>query len=501
MSKSLKLSQYGGIKELANDNEVRKDLIQVWNSLFYKKFSKVTNKNGNKVITRKDIEFLPNKKRALFVIDMQKDFVDAPYDRNDNDKNKYNCTESTAIPNTKLGNFPVAQGSSLFQDNNETSQTPMLEYISTALDDNDCVTVFSRDYHPAGHMSFGDHFGHIPYCREINSILPNNYKNEDPATIQITDSISVKEGTGNFPPHCIQECAGTLFCTKLETLLKSKTNGQNNHIVFKGVHKGCDSFTAVDKKDKVDSFASNQNINDLQVCCSGTGAYYGQKDGTNLSFEDAIDFLGKVTPSKNNKVHYNNLLTDVDTIEVCGLAGDYCVRDTATSLANMFPDKQIYILNDYTRYAVLPLFSVDKLPIHDYNQNLQTGQAGIQHESLNRFLSKDIKDIYNYLINYNVNNNEYRLLSSDDLKSLTIDKLKLAMGVPGPNGNLPTYQHFITPQKAIINDYANYNNLFVKMNAGESTKGGRRTRKRSRRRRSHRKKARKTRRSRRRRKH
>jgi len=460
--KNLYKLQKGGIKELKGDD--RKNLLYVWDSLFYKKFK---NSNPDKIIHTDSIDppsVDGDKKRALFVIDMQNDFVDSEYDRNGIDKNYFNCSGSTAIPGTILGNFPVTQGSNLIVEN-----SPMLNYINNALRDKTCVTVFSRDYHPAGHMSFGDHFGHIPYCREAFSFPrsvgeDNDTRSVEPQQIPNDDNTELLEGSGNFPPHCIQCCEGTKFCPAIEKLLLKSEGSENNHIVFKGIHKGCDSFTAVDKIDQVDSYASNTKIIDNKACCSGTGAYYANKDGNQLSFKESITFLEKLKPDKKHKVNYEELLKDVTTIEVCGLAGDYCVRDTATSLAYMFPKKNVIVLNDFTRYAVLPLFSVDKLSIHNYSGKIDIN--GLQNPSLDLFLKTDDnkKDIYNYLIKFD---GEYRLMDKDEVEKLSASDLKSAMGVPegitGLEPNLPTYQHFITPHEDIIADYNNYTNLKVKM--------------------------------------
>lgn len=462
--KNLYKLQKGGIKELVGEN--RNNLLYVWDSLFYKKFN--DGGNPDKIIITDTIEipFVKDKeKRALFVIDMQNDFVDFPYERNDIDKEYFNCFGSTAVAGTKLGNFPVAQGSNLIDE-----KSPMLNYINRALEDNTCVTVFSRDYHPAGHMSFSDIFAHIPYCREAFSFPrsvgeDNVTRSVEPQQIDgilTKDNVKPLEGSGNFPPHCIQCCAGTKFCPAIEKLLSKSKDSENNHIVFKGIHKGCDSFTAVDKTDDVDSYASNTEITDKKACCSGTGAYYAYKDGNKLSFKESITFLEKLKPDDNYKVNYKELLKDVTTIEVCGLAGDYCVRDTATSLAKMFPDKKVIVLNDFTRYAVLPLHSVDKLPIHNYSNNIDIN--GLQNPNLELFLKIDNKkDIYNYLIHFDVDTKQYRLIKSEEVSTLSTKDLKDAMGVPELKSNTPTYQHFITPHKDIIADYNKYKNLQVKM--------------------------------------
>lgn len=51
--------------------------------------------------------------------------------------------------------------------------------------------------------------------------------------------------------------------------------------------------------------------------------------------------------NKNNKIY--SLLSESKSIDICGIAGDYCVKETTRNILKMFSREKVGILCDYTR--------------------------------------------------------------------------------------------------------------------------------------------------------
>ena len=119
----------------------RGNLSIIWNNIFFKKAQ-----NSN-LIDKFDPPTVG--KRILFVIDMQNDFLDMKYMRGVDDG--YNPVfgedEAKGGGLEAIGNFPVAGGYTMIDDMNKK--------IKEALSDSNYdLIIFSRDYHPRGHISF-----------------------------------------------------------------------------------------------------------------------------------------------------------------------------------------------------------------------------------------------------------------------------------------------------------------------------------------------------------
>jgi nicotinamidase-related amidase len=426
------------------------DLAIIYNSLLYKKALQYNNvkKDENKVKFIEDVKVLKPAKKALFVIDMQKDFLDKFYERKNGDNhpifgmNDAHPLNAKANQNKTIGNFNVAGGRNMVGDDSD-SKTDFIKFIKNSIDSNDYKHIFfSRDYHPVGHNSFLNYFNGSPdLC------------------------IGCVDG-GNFPAHCVQGFQGTLFDENLEKILLDDNNNNNNEdktknkiqIVFKGMHKNADSFTAVNFGTMpIDHIASN-SLGNCKGCGNACSGSYFRKAGnfiSDITFNDKVNDIGKDFELCN----YANMLSDVNVIEVCGLAGDYCVRDTIVALSNMFKDKKIVLLSDFTRYACLPFSTILTLPTHkNFAQGVQVSNSEINQDKekiykklmeINRH-----KDITYYLLNMD-DKGVFRLYTPEEIKNITQDVLF--------NPNNPTNAHFITPHSYILNDYTK-NNIYIHIN-------------------------------------
>jgi len=329
----------GGAKWITGAN--RTDLIHLWNSLFYERAKKNTKLNiEDKMVNERNL--YGRKTKALFVIDMQNDFVDRVYDRG---------IDVHPIHKTSrdIGNFAVSGGATMLNPNGS-----FITFLNKAIDEYDLI-VFSRDYHPVGHNSFNkSDFFEKNLCGGEEP-LPDNHREN-----------------GNFPAHCVQGSIGSLFVREVSNFIKKNSpNDKINDkikIVFKGIHKDVDSFTAV-PNDVIDHVASNKNKGcncNNAICSTITGGYTYKFDY--ITKIKTIYYNEVSEPPdygyKFEKAPYDEWLKDINEIDVCGLAGDYCVRDTIMSLAKKYPAKIVRLLAEHTRYAVLPYKTILTLPQH-----------------------------------------------------------------------------------------------------------------------------------------
>ena len=66
-------------------------------------------------------------------------------------------------------------------------------------------------------------------------------------------------------------------------------------------------------------------------------------------------------------------------IHVCGLAGDFCVRDTALSLKDNYKESKVCVLHDFTRNAFVPLSVPLTGTAYDKNTRYGSGKLEVSH--------------------------------------------------------------------------------------------------------------------------
>jgi nicotinamidase-related amidase len=334
----------GGANWITGAN--RTDLIHLWNSLFYERAKKNKKlKIEDKMVNERNL--YGRKIKALFVIDMQNDFVDRVYDREE--KKDVHPIHKTS---REIGNFAVSGGATMLNPNGS-----FITFLNKAIKEYKYI-IFSRDYHPVGHNSFN----------KSDFFEKNLCGGEEPLPDNDTEN-------GNFPAHCVQGSIGSLFVPEVANFIeKNSPNNKINDkikIVFKGIHKHVDSFTAV-PNDVIDHFASNKNKGcncggHKNPCSTITGGYILKFDYISTK-EEIINYnrvsMPPVYDFHFEKAPYDEWLKDINEIDVCGLAGDYCVRDTIMSLAKKYPKKIVRLLAEHTRYSVLPYRTILTLPQH-----------------------------------------------------------------------------------------------------------------------------------------
>jgi nicotinamidase-related amidase len=414
-----KTRQSGGFVE---GQSYKNEKHKVWTEYFLKK--------ADANFSRQNIlkQTPPGDTRYLYVIDMQNDFIDRNY--NDNGKDTF-------------GKFAVGDGVQVIK--------PIIDLVTAALkDERYKQIIFSRDFHPANHCSFG---GPPP------------------------------DG-GNFPAHCVAGTPGTLIVKELTDL--TIWENPKTTVVFKGMVQNVDSFSAVpyDSKQRSSGPGCKGCGADGAGCANaGTGAY--TLNGTTT---DALNYntaLGEAS-TKNSLTGFapfTPTFPEGSIIEVCGLAGDYCVRDTAIALRTKYPGCTVVVLNDLVRYPFLPI----AIPVAQHrNRNAASSTSVDNHiVNLGRFLeSEENKGLNYYLFNKNGLMKKSGLLGRNLLPSLAALQAELPKFNP-PAGKFATdalYFHFISDPRALIEDYtdANVKMVIPTVQGGFEKlamfKGGRRTR-------------------------
>lgn len=161
-----------------------------------------------------------------------------------------------------------------------------------------------------------------------------------------------------------------------------------------------------------------------------------------------------MTPNLTEKYNIEDVVSEFPSqtynIYITGLAGCHCVSETATNIADYFnsignSNYQIYIIEDLTRYAFVPL-SVS-VPGTFSNVNL-----------LKRFYEK-YTDLSLYIFEMIANGENmppnFKLLTKEEVDTQKDDIVKCANGNQDKFFN---YFHYLVPLKETIDTYKKYNN-------------------------------------------
>ena len=397
------------------------------------------NDKGRGVVNHSQMTLGADESASLLVIDMQNDFMLLP----------------PGI-GTPPGRFSVGSG---------LGMAPKLAEFIQENKDNFNSIVFTRDTHPIDHCSF--------------------FTNGGP-----------------FPPHCVINHEGAALHS---SMLQFK-NLPNAHVVFKGCHSDADSFGASQYRE-----TSYLKKRQLGKCCPGglcsekTGAFFltdKSKSWETYPFTNVEEYSNTnnpvLTPGDCPQSKWDNIQDQVGErftlqhilssdsktgthyIFIVGLAGDYCVKDTALNIsaeiaankATLGRDVKVVVLQPYVRYACLPLQYVGGNQVYS-NEVLTNVKSGVFSN-----ISKQ-KDIHNYIFKLGA---QLTLLSKEEAETAAknISSIKTANNSSNPN----VYGAFLTPTEEIIKDYngvgvtiAMVEPLLKKTGGRRRNKGGRSKRK------------------------
>ena len=216
--------------------------------------------------------------------------------------------------------------------------------------------IFTRDWHPKGHVSFGD--------------------------------------SPKFPEHCVQGSGGALIITELEEAANKRATTTKNPpavvffkavcanglILLVAVHTQMDIFTKRHPEGGLNctGVRANENITQLTKQLKATGGYrVKHNSGYYYTFEAEMDaqdtkllndYCGRLQRGIDMLNVPNDKLQSFDdyierlpfqeefeeeykptSYAVCGLALDFCVLDTAINIRQRYPSATVYILLNLTR--------------------------------------------------------------------------------------------------------------------------------------------------------
>ena len=167
---------------------------------------------------------------------------------------------------------------------------------------------------------------------------------------------------------------------------------------------------------------------------------------------------------------------------VVGLAGDFCVKDTAINLKNNYPNSNVYVIQELTRYVFLPTFiGLERLKlINPENSNsCKFKEKLLPHgEWLNddgTKLSDDVfkvdesnKALSSYMFKYDpLNTSEIERLKIDELNKYKETDVDFKLGL----------WHFGTDHRTLVKDYFNNGVIILKSKSEEQEQGGGKKRK------------------------
>jgi nicotinamidase-related amidase len=291
---------------------------------------------NSKIKTAKDSD----KKVFLYLIDLQKDFVDG-------------------------GAFGVYGGRAMVNE----KILPFVKELQEKFGDRLYIRI-TRDYHPGIGLSSETI---NPLTKEdLISYKHLGYKHNERGEGWLGHCSFYKEKGGSvdaFPRHCEQGSTGTLLLDVL-----SKGNGleiltkEESHplVMVKGIFPDHDCFAGFPYQTQ-DDFTKSQ----LYACTHEhtstnfkiTGGYTIDK----LSPEEMIHFNEKITKDIDGLHHVTEEehlpeIADGDIVIVCGLAGDFCVLNTATNIKKYLKTKDVnaivYVPQHLTRYPLLPYIAL-----------------------------------------------------------------------------------------------------------------------------------------------
>jgi len=424
-------------------------LSQAWNGFLYKKLFKSEGVDNAKV---EDIILfdqgtteeskLPGgdrEKKVLYIIDMQYDFMDEEFlhKESDGDKDK------------KIGSFAVAEGKDLV-----VAEKGFLKWLVDNAPNFDKIYV-SRDFHTEKHMSFMEFNGNKENIR------------------------------GNYPPHCVQGTKGAMLHENLITTLTNLYKGEIEKIpqdldakvhtskinekykvLFKGINDDNESYSALayDLEEKYTQYHAKSDNQTTEV----KGGYVH----SSMTFDNALKYNENIANTDDFNVHeldefYDNEEPIPASYYVCGLAGDFCVRDTAYAIGNTKKNEnsQVYVLGDYTRYVFVPIVwklnSYNKITttIEETKFNQLKNNDSDHTRSINQYIFDSSKQ--NQIVSGNtyttiITNATNKVRENDNIRNHIEDKFK----------------HFITNHQDIIADYKEAGvKIILSRQCGKSKKG------------------------------
>jgi nicotinamidase-related amidase len=310
------------------------------------------------------------------------------------------------------------------------------------------------------------------------------------------DHCSFNTEGGAFPPHCVANHDGAA----MHDSMMQFASLDNVDVIFKGCNQGADSFSAVPYVKKNNS---NTYPKARQITCPGDGLkntgsrYLKKNDGeTDEDFKArrfgrkpfSFDYCEKVptTCSDATTKAINEGLSDLFKVEellpkkqiagvhniyVVGLAGDWCVKDTAMNIMKYVNSEEytlkvqinVYVLQPFVRYPMVPI-QLTHTTADDYLSTQEGKDIDKYLFTLIPFLHlltkaevksekvvdnvRNIKDLANKLANIE------KVNSNAPEKNAAISILSKAKNDLAKANENPIYVSFITGIHPLLKDYS-----------------------------------------------
>ena len=375
---------------------------------------------------------------VLWVIDMQNDFIDS--------------VVSGLKGPFGIGAFAVAESNLIIEK--------MVSFINENKYKFSKI-IFTRDWHNPTHCSFS----------------------ED------EDNFEYGEGDGKYPSHCVYNDIGAAFNPIVKSTIESliSEDGDKIDILFKGYHTDTDSYSALqwpEMDDPMYIFKMRQLKEGTKSCCqlvncaNKTGGKKLKYQYINKQLDTEVFEAADITVDTQfiNTKYFEDVYnipepTENGEVYVIGLAGEFCVKDTAINLSKFYQTKKklvkVNVLQELTGYVFVPVrLSFQR---YDYTSGdyLKYGEWKDQEKpyKLNEACfdakpkSSDVipKSLSLYLFEYNGTTGNIHILDPDELAILH-ENLNSAKSPSEYKAILSTtYWHFASDQRKLVDDYIHYN--------------------------------------------
>jgi hypothetical protein len=196
-------------------------------------------------------------------------------------------------------------------------------------------------------------------------------------------------------------------------------------VIFKGCFQDTDSFGAI--KYPEDKYGKERQLICKPSDLTNTGGFYVNPE--HYTNKQVLEYIYDAETEINKSKIPFSVPTELTRIFVVGLAGDYCVCDTAINLKKTYPEKEIIIIHELTRNAFIPFVS----PNEEQLKRVQTTNPD--------------KKLTDYAFVFN--NGTSKSLTNQERDALTVGPL------PARLETLAKQFHFLTDTNDLFDRYLN----------------------------------------------
>lgn len=298
---------------------------------------------------------------ALVIVDMQNDFVgEFSYSPEQISAGESPCY--TALGNSSGACFGVAEGDTVAEMINLLLQNRSFSTVIASMDDHspDHCSFFASASTTSPPAKCAATFAHCNSSK-FHKCQGTRYEHQQHGPGPVY---------GPFPPHCVRGYEGTKFYSPIHDALMSYTG--EKHLGIKGLDLSTDSFgvfryseASWDFYNKAGMFAADDPRPAVLIRSMLTWEQHMTTSTGASSFVSPFGQYVQPPPFSSSgaegeliKTHANSIVerkgSEVGAILVTGLAGDWCVLDSALNAKAQWPDKEVYFVVDAIRPSYLP---------------------------------------------------------------------------------------------------------------------------------------------------